>query len=112
MANNFNDESGRVFISGKMRGMEEREWRKRFERAELDLILSGWHPENVVNPAKLSLIYPNLSRAAYMQIDLKLLEECGTIYLLDNWKESQGAKMEMDKAQQLNLTILFEGETE
>ena len=112
MVDNFNGESGRVFISGKMRGLDERDWRKKFNDAERDLILAGWHPENVINPAKLSLIYPNLSRAAYMQIDLKLLEECGTIYLLDNWKESQGAKMEWDKAQLLNLTIIFEGETE
>ena len=112
MVNNFNGESGRVFISGKMRGLDERDWRKKFNDAERDLVLAGWHPNNIVNPAKLSLIYPELSRFAYMQIDLKLLEDCGTIYLLTNWKESQGAKMEWDKAQQLNLTVIFEGETE
>ncbi len=110
MVRNFNKENGRIFISGQMHGLSEREWRKNFNDAERELIMHGWHPDNIINPAKLSLIYPNLSRCAYLTIDLSMLRDCSAIYVMSNWERSSGARLEVREARSGGLKVLFEGD--
>jgi hypothetical protein len=43
-----------------------------------------------------------------MKIDLALLELCDGIYMLSNWKQSNGAKTELAVAKALGKKVKFE----
>ena len=40
--------------------------------------------------------------------DLELISRCDAIYMLNNFRDSKGAKFELEKAQELGKEILFE----
>lgn len=96
--------SKRIYISGQITGLPRSEWFAKFERVEQQLLAAG---HNVINPAKNMM---RLTYDEYMAIDLMLLENCDAIYMLDNWKKSKGACQELEKARQLALEILYEGD--
>lgn len=94
----------RVYISGKITGIEE-EAKEKFARAEKDMITEGLKPINPMHMAGYDLDY-----SKYMQIDLTLLETCSAIYMLENWKDSKGAKIERDFALSIGLEVIYEGD--
>lgn len=44
----------------------------------------------------------------FLKGDLEILERCDIIYMLSNWQESKGARLEFEKAKELGIEILFE----
>ncbi len=40
--------------------------------------------------------------------DLEIISRCDAIYMLRDWENSQGAKLELAKAQELGLEVLYE----
>lgn len=90
----------RVYISGKITGLSEKEWTENFEAAEKALTDAGYR---VINPAKVKV---DLDYQEYLTIDIILLGRCDAIYLLDNWQDSNGAKVERATAEALNLTVI------
>lgn len=102
-------ENERVYISGRMGGLTREQWRKNFNDAELELILiHGYHPKNIINPAKLIDIFQSLDYGTYLNIDLCLVDGCETIYMLNDWMESKGAKMEYCRARSKGKKIMFQ----
>lgn len=95
----------RVYISGKMTGLEKEEYRAKFNAAADRLVEQGY---TVVNPALLDEF--GLTYAEYMAVDTTLLSFCDAIYMLDNWKDSGGAHLEWDYANTLGLVIIYEEE--
>ena len=81
----------RVYIAGKMTGLEDK-GRKAFQKAELQLKALG---HVVLNPA---ILPDGLLSHQYMPICLAMLEQAEAIYLLDNWRDSPGAKLELEYA--------------
>lgn len=90
----------RVYISGKITGLSEKEWAENFEAAEKALTEAGYR---VINPAK---VQADLDYSEYLTIDIILLGRCDAIYMLDNWQDSNGAKAERATAEALNLTVI------
>lgn len=90
----------RVYISGKITGLSEKEWTENFEAAEKALTEAGYR---VINPAK---VQADLDYSEYLTIDIILLGRCDAIYMLDNWQDSNGAKAERATAEALNLTVI------
>lgn len=95
----------RVYISGKMTGLNRVEFKKRFFEAEKMLMQYGY---DVINPAILSDF--NLTYAEFMLIDTTLLTMCDAIYMLNNWRDSNGAKEELALAEAKGLKIMYEVE--
>ena len=95
----------RVYISGKMTGLEKKEFKKRFALAETTLRFHGY---DVINPARLSDF--NLTYAEFMLIDTTLVTMCDAIYMLNNWRDSNGAKEELALAEAKGLKIMYEVE--
>lgn len=93
----------RVYISGKMTGLDKMRFKLLFMKAEKELLAQGHDP---INPARLSDF--NLTYAEFMAIDGELLRLCDAIYLLENWQDSNGAKVEKEYAESLGLKIMYE----
>ena len=101
-----------VYLSGKISGLSPSAARKKF--MEVRLMLKG--VTQVINPFEIGLpdelrwISEGVSEKErwerHMDRDLDLLRNCDCIYMLDNWKESTGAIIEIKEAISHNIRIL------
>lgn len=94
----------KVYISGKISGLEEEEYRARFGAAEKRLKAEG---HSVMNPAWIKS-YPGYSWEDYMRVALAMLDVCDAVYMLANWKDSRGAKTEHVYAKGQGKKIMYE----
>lgn len=97
----MNSEIKRVYIAGKISGMETQAAIE-FQTAEDLLLKLGYE---VVNPMKLPHEHDK-SWESYMKECIKFLVDCDHIYLLDNWSQSTGAKIECQLALSLKIELL------
>lgn len=96
----------KIYISGKITGCEPGEAEAHFEAAEQ--FLKKQYPNAIlVNPFFIQHNH-NKSWENYMRTDLIAMLDCDTIYMLNNWKDSKGARIEYLLAFELNFNILFE----
>ena len=94
----------KIYISGKITGLSPDTCERLFSEAENRLKGFGFEP---VNPLKNGL--PETSTwEQHMGRDIELLLGCSAIYLLDNWINSKGAKVELAVAMQCGLIIFNE----
>ena len=97
----------KVYISGKITDLQIEEAFKIFERAELIISANGYIP---VNPMKVNKHTEGKTWEEYMLDDIRVLFDCEAIYMLDNWEESTGARIEYQIAKELGMQIIFEEE--
>jgi hypothetical protein len=100
----------KVYISGKIIGLLEKECKEKFVQAERELFFNGHDP---INPTKLTV--HDTSKESYLdfsmrasKISFKIMMDCDAIWLLDNWEDSIGAKIEVAMAKYLHIPILNE----
>lgn len=88
-----------VYIAGPMSGLTDCN-RPAFHAAAQFLIRSG---HTVLNPATLP---DGLTQPQYMDICLAMLRCASTIYMLDMWETSAGARAEHALAEKLGLLVI------
>ena len=97
-----------VYLSGKMTGLAESEYKEKFRKAEMFYRACGYE---VVNPCNISEIVlkrkPNATYEDFMAEDLRALRSCTHIALLEGWESSPGARREREEAERLGLEIMF-----
>ncbi len=99
----------KVYISGKITGTSD--YMERFSAAEDHLKEMGYKP---VNPARLNAFFPDgtaletYMRSSIVRSSIDMLLDCDAIYLLKDWEESRGARLEKDIAVALNMVIIME----
>lgn len=96
----------KVYISGKISGLEESVYTAKFQEAEDKLTALGF---KVVNPVKIVHNHDN-SWLSFMREDLKEMLDCDGIYMLGNWMDSKGAKIEHDLCVSLGIPIWYESD--
>lgn len=96
----------KIYISGKISGLPAKEAVDKFEKAE-DYLKSVYPNATIVNPFKVKHLHDK-SWENYMRYDLIEMLSCTSIYMLTNWKQSEGAKIEFNLAIELKFEILFE----
>lgn len=94
----------KVYICGKISGLHVNDVRQKFEQAEKLIIEQGYIP---VNPTKNGLPH-NKPWEQHMALDIILLMGCDAIYLLADWEDSRGARIEKAIAELLNKELIFE----
>ena len=94
----------KIYISGKITGLKPEEYMPLFEEAESNLKVAGFN--NIVNPTKLS-IDPTEDWKTAMDVCMPALEDCDTIYMLENWKDSFGARRELTRAMEKRYRVVF-----
>jgi hypothetical protein len=97
----------KIYIAGKITGLPKPKVFNKFEDAEIFLRLKGYNP---VNPMKISPYVEGKKWVDYMISDIKQLMQCDAIYLLRDWHESNGARIEKTIAEGLGLIIIKQGE--
>jgi hypothetical protein len=95
----------RIYISGQISGLEYADAFERFEQAEKKFKDDNW--DEIVNPMKLNHEHDK-SWENYMLIDIKALFECDAIYMLNNWGNSKGARIERSIAIEMDIIIIYE----
>jgi len=99
----------KVYISGKITGLDYEEVERRFNNAQIVLECAGLQP---VNPLRVceGMDVEKHSWTEFMMADIKALFECRFIYMLSNWGSSKGARVEYAIAQAMGIKVMFEDE--
>ena len=96
----------RVYISGKITGLDLAEARKQFTEAEGIIRQRLGEEVEVINPMKEVPYVEGKTWEEYMKDDIKLLMECNMIYMIEGWKTSKGANIEFNLAVSLGYLVL------
>lgn len=103
-----------IYISGKITGDDN--YRTKFATAENRLTRDGYKVLNPVEEAdKLDRLHQALGRAAptwseYMKKCILLISDVKEVYMLRDWQESRGARLEHYIASELGINIVYEEE--
>ncbi len=95
----------KIYISGKISGMDYTDAFNRFETVENFLHDLGHDP---VNPMKSAGEVPGKRWTEYMAEDILLIDECDAIYMMANWQDSNGAKVERYLCEVTGKAIFYE----
>lgn len=90
----------RIYLSGRISGLDPEEYRANFLRAE-QYVLDHYPDSTVINPATLPQDCDTW--ADYMIRDLQLLKTCDTIVRLPDWIYSAGATIECMFASKMKI---------
>ncbi len=93
----------KIYISGKITGLAHETAYANFELAEKVLESLGYEP---INPMKKVSEQEGKTYKEYMLEDIELLWDCAGIFMLDNWKDSRGARIERFIAEELGLEVM------
>ena len=97
-----------VYLSGKMTGLEESEYKENFRNAEMFYRACGYEVVNTCNLSEIVLQKkPDATYEDFMREDFKAISGCTHIALLEGWETSTGAKREKAEAKRLGLEIMF-----
>jgi len=97
----------KIYISGKITGIPFEEFVLKFNNAACFLLSLDYEP---INPLTISPHHENKTWEDYMLNDIKALFECEAIYMLNDWKDSKGARIEHAIAKELSLKIIYQTE--
>lgn len=96
----------RIFISGKITGLEPEESKKLFKKAE-NYLKKKLDMFEVINPHEIK--YESDEPAKQMLQILNIISECEAVYFLDNWKSSNGSQCEYWFAKMLGIETIIQG---
>ena len=92
----------RVYISGPITGVED--YREKFKTAEEKMRAAGYE---VINPAELGEVFPDLKYEEYVKLDFALIDMCDAILILEGWEHSKGTDREYHYAKAKGMKVMF-----
>ncbi|MFA5649549.1 MAG: DUF4406 domain-containing protein [Proteiniphilum sp.] len=93
----------KVYISGKISGLDCKAVEAKFRQAEDKLIKLGFEP---VNPLNNGLSACN-TWEEHMLRDIEHLFDCDAILMLNDWRRSKGARIEYSIAVERGMEVMF-----
>ena len=91
----------KIYIAGKI--TDDPNYKRKFKRAEKALAEKGC---DVMNPAWL-VAYPGFSYKDYMAVSTEMQMRCDAVLFLEDWKDSNGAREEYERAIRLGQELFF-----
>ena len=95
-----------IYISGKISGLNILDAKIKFRNAEKELIDMGYF--HIINPINLHSTSDLKTWEQYMIVDIEALFKCDAIYMLKDWGDSKGARVEVAIAKELGLKIIYQ----
>jgi hypothetical protein len=96
----------RIYISGAISGLPYAEAWDKFNRSETALLIKGW--QDIANPMKCKIFKKDDVWEWQMGACLMMLLRCDAIYMLRDWRNSRGARVEHAVAVELELEIIYQ----
>lgn len=90
----------KIYISGGITNNPD--YKRQFTRKYKELEKKGYI---VLTPL---FINAQLRWEEYMHIDYAMIDICDAIYMMDGWKDSQGARLEHIHAMDIGLEVIYE----
>ncbi|NFI80978.1 DUF4406 domain-containing protein [Clostridium botulinum] len=90
----------KFYIAGKINGLDN--YKEKFKKVENKLMAEG---HICMNPAILPEGFPY---EAYMPICCAMIDQCDSVYMLSNWEDSRGARVEREYALVTNKPVHYE----
>ena len=97
----------KIYIAGKITGQERTAMIIKFEAAAMHLKAQGHHP---FIPCVLPE-YDDVPHEDYLHVCYAMIDICDAIYMLSDWQQSKGARMELQYAADHKKEILYEDES-
>jgi hypothetical protein len=94
----------KVYISGQIGNLPEEEYQQNFAVGMEEVRAMNMHP---VNPCNL-LHEHDKSWQSYMKHDIIEMLKCDALYMLNNWHNSKGAKIEWQIATFLGMQVFYQ----
>lgn len=94
----------KCYIAGKIGGLQPEVYETNFREAEVEVNKLGY---TAVSPLTLTHNHDK-SWLSHMREDIAALVYCDAIYMLSNWEDSPGAKIEFNLAYELGLKIHYQ----
>lgn len=91
----------KVYLAGKVTGLPYSECLEKFKNQAEILSKQGYE---VVNP--MEIVPKNTDWKTAMKLCINAIMECDAYYMLDDWRYSRGAKIELQLALSLDLKNL------
>jgi len=103
----------KIYISGKITG--DPNYRDKFNRADIELTKNNdcWTYNPIFLAEYLEYLTgstEDLKYSDYLKYDLEFLLKCDAIFMLADWKESEGAKLKHKIAEMIGLEILYQND--
>jgi hypothetical protein len=95
----------KIYISGKITGLPMEEVIEKFNNCEKQLQEEGFI---TFNPIKISPYSEEKTWEDYMVSDIEALFKCDAIYMMLDWGQSKGARIEYQIAKEMGIQIYFE----
>ena len=106
----------KIYIAGKITGLPIGKVIVKFDNAEF-ILRYKYRDAEIINPIKLAMElerrrtgnldnFPSLERHQYLAYSIKHLLDCTHIYLIEDWKDSEGAKLEVELCRYFGIHIL------
>lgn len=96
----------KVYVSGKITGLDQMEYLARFEAAQTYLEHRG---HKVMNPASaMFMCTEGFSDDDYLHVCYAMIDTCDAIYMLKNWQGSKGARKELQYASDWRKEIMYQ----
>ena len=97
----------KVYISGKVTGLDLEQAKENFRKAEEKLNGQG---HATMSPAAL-FGNKGFEHSDYMHICYAMIDVCDALFLQANWQDSKGARMERSYALEWRKEIIYEDES-
>lgn len=94
----------KVYIAGKITGLEEAGVLKKFNESVSQLKKQGCI---TMSPAVL-VSNEGFEHSDYMHVCFAMIDVCDAVYMQKDWQDSKGARMELQYARSRNKRILYE----
>lgn len=94
----------KIYVAGKITGENRWEMKAKFTRTAEQLKREGNSP---FVPCVLP-DYPEVPHSDYMHICYAMIDVCDAVYMLADWQQSKGARMELQYACDHRKEILYE----
>lgn len=94
----------KIYIAGKVSGLDRQGVLQKFEKASEELKKEGHHP---FVPCVLP-DYDDVPHQDYLHICYAMIDICDAVYMLSDWQQSTGARMELQYAADWKKKLLYQ----
>lgn len=99
----------KIYLSGQITGLETHQAETNFRQAHWQLQNEHGHKNvSITNPLEIKPFLGIKSYWCYMIADIWQLIQCNHIYMLSNWQQSRGAKIEKRIAEIFNINVMYQ----